>query len=188
MKITAFIFWGFMICLMVASLQVKAQVNPQKMNEALLNESVEAVVDSREPVEWHKVEVPENVKSPVRKQLKIKSAVPDTIFIGKVSTANGIRFLIPDITPSRSETFSYVLYVDQNKEIVGVDVLEYRENYGYEVDYSYFREQFKGTKNPEKIIFGRTIQNISGATISARSLTYAVHDVLLILNEIQLPR
>lgn len=119
--------------------------------------------------------------------MKAKQHVADTLYIGKVSTAKGPRFLIPDTAPSRSEQFSYVLFVDQSKHIAGVDVLEYRENYGYEIDYPFFRKQFEGKRQADKIIFGKTIQNISGATISARSITYSIHDIMLILNHIQLP-
>jgi len=166
---------------------IQAQVNPERMNADLLQKSVKAVLGTDHAVSWHRVAVPDSVHKTLRGQLKSKQQVADTLYIGKVSTNKGPRFVIPDIAPSRSEQFSYVLYVDQSKSIVGVDVLEYRENYGYEIDYPFFKKQFEGKQQADKIIFGRTIQNISGATISARSITYSIHDLLLILNHIQLP-
>jgi hypothetical protein len=142
---------------------------------------------SEKAIEWHEVLVSDQLTAKVKKQLKAKSEVADTLFIGTVTTGKEIQFILPDIAPSRSEKFSYLLYFNESKEITGVDVLEYRENHGYEIDYSYFRDQFKGKSNPRRITFGRTIQNISGATISAQSLTNSIHDLLLIINEIELP-
>lgn len=164
-----------------------AQVNPDRIDASLLPKSVKAILGRESPITWNRIEVPDSVKISLQGKLQMKQQIPDTLFIGTVSTEKGNRYLIPDIAPSRSEQFSYVLYVDSAKNIVGVDVLTYRENYGYEIDYPFFRKQFEGKRQADKIIFGRTIQNISGATISARSITYSIHDLLLILNKIQLP-
>lgn len=166
---------------------VKAQVNPDKINVGLLKKSLKAVIGTKNVITWNQIPVADSVQKSLAGKLKAKQNVADTLYIGKVSTDKGPRYVIPDIAPSRSEQFSYVLYVDQSKSIVGVDVLEYRENYGNEIDYSFFRNQFEGKQQANEIIFGRTIQNISGATISARSITYSIHDLLLILNNIQLP-
>ncbi|MCB0261140.1 MAG: FMN-binding protein, partial [Calditrichaeota bacterium] len=57
-------------------------------------------------------------------------------------------------------------------------VLIYRENYGGEIDYPAFRKQFRGKQRPQELVLGRSIQNISGATISVRSMTLATRDLL----------
>lgn len=168
-------------------MQLKAQVNPDQISNRLLDESVKAVLGTDQSPKWHKVAVGDSTIASLQQQLKAKAAVPDTIYIGTVSAEQGKQYILPDIAPSRSEKFSYLLYVNGQKRITGVDVLEYRENYGYEIDYSFFRNQFHGKSKAEDIIFGRSIQNISGATISARSLTNSVHDLMLIINHIQLP-
>lgn len=163
-----------------------AQVSPDAVNKDLLTESVDAVLGKGHKIKWIQKPVPESIKKSLEKNFKIKQSVPDTLYVGKVQVQDERRYLIPDIAPSKSEKYSFVLYLNGKKEVVDVDVLEYRENYGYEIDYEFFREQFHGKKNPQKVRFGRTIQNISGATISARSLTYAVHDLLTIIQKIDL--
>lgn len=178
----------FIIALLFAvPLSIKAQVNPRSLNSNLLKESVKAVLGSQKPVDWKKITVDSNSVKKIRKQFKAKLTIPDTLYIGKITIESKKTYIIPDIAPSRSEEFSYLLFINSSKEIVGVDVLEYRENYGYEIDYPFFRNQFKGKEKADRIVFGRTIQNISGATISARSLTNSIHDLLLMLNEISLP-
>lgn len=167
--------------------RLKAQVNPEKLDQSLIEESIQAVLGTEDEVKWHQIEVPDKVQKALNGQLKIKSGIPDTLFLGTVADDKSKHYILPDIAPSRSEQFSYLLYFDASKKITGVDVLDYHENYGYEIDNGYFRDQFKDKSNADKIIFGRTIQNISGATISARSLTNSVHDLMLIINQIQLP-
>lgn len=166
---------------------VQAQVNPGRIPASLIKKSVEAELGTKNSVTWNQVILPDEAKASLKGKLKIKNNIPDTIHVGVIKNDNNIQYLIPDIAPSRSEEFSYVLFFDESKSITGVDVLQYRENYGNEIDYPFFRKQFKGKQDPNKVIFGRTIQNISGATISVRSITYSIHDLLLILNQISLP-
>lgn len=177
----------FTLSLLFLPLSSGAQVNPDKINSSLIKESVKAVLGVKQDIQWNRVIIGDETKNKLKEQFKAKSGIADTLFIGSVASGESTRYVLPDIAPSRSEKFSYLLYFDESKEIIGVDVLEYRENYGYEIDYSYFRNQFKGKSRADKIVFGRTIQNISGATISARSLTNSIHDLMLIINKIQLP-
>lgn len=161
----------------------QAQVAPEKLNPSMLEESMKAVTGSKQ-VNWKVLFLSANLKKEIRPKLKLKKNLPDTLYLGTIRTDDAEYRLIPDIAPSKSEYYSFILYVDNNDAIKDVDVLEYRENYGYEIDYDYFRQQFRGKKESAEIRFRRSIQNISGATISARSLTYAVHDLMLILNQL----
>lgn len=177
-------YFAALILWMGVTASLYGQVSPSQINRKLLLESIDAVLGAHQKVEWQKVTLTDLNKGEIR--LRQQRSLPDTVFIGHVQTEEGERWIIPDIAPSRSETFSFVLYLDEQKRIVDVDVLEYRESYGYEIDYPFFREQFHDKSDPKEIRFGRSIQNISGATISARSLTYAVHDLLSIIKNIKL--
>lgn len=179
--------YTFFILLLAGSpIFARAQVSPDAVNKELLAESIDAVLGSEATVKWIAKPISGSIKKSLRKRLKIKQTVPDTLHLGKAQLQDGVRYIIPDIAPSKSEKYSFVLYLNGNREVIDVDVLEYRENYGYEIDYDFFREQFHGKKKPQDVRFGRTIQNISGATISARSLTYAVHDLLALMQKIDL--
>lgn len=161
-----------------------AQVAPSQISRKLMAKSMDAVLGDYRNLEWKTVRT--DVLDEEALDLRQKQSLPDTLYIGTVETGQGERWIVPDIAPSRSETFSFVLYLDPQKEIVDVDILEYRESYGYEIDYPFFRAQFHGKSKPEEIRFRRSIQNISGATISARSITWAVHDLMSIINHINL--
>lgn len=164
----------------------KSQVPPDSLQASLIQESIEAVLGDGLSVSWKARALSEADKKALRPTLKRGTALPDTLHVGRVRTNEGPRFLIPDAAPSKSKSFSLVLYLDEAGSVIDVDVLKYRENHGYEVDYPMFREQFRGKDQPGEVQFQRSIQNISGATISARSMTLAVHDLLAIVNRISL--
>lgn len=170
--------------ILVFTCTVQAQVKPTEVSQKLLKKSMKAVLGTDQPIQWEAIDIADLKKQEL--ELKQKRQLPDTLMIGSVQTDKGKRWIVPDIAPSKSETFSYLLYLDEEKKIVDVDVLTYRESYGYEIDYSFFREQFHGKSTPDEIRFGRSIQNISGATISVRSITYSVHDLLTIIQQIEL--
>ena len=64
-------------------------------------------------------------------------------------------------------------FVTQDQNIEEMRVLIYRETHGYEVQYPFFRNQFKGlhfrSKNNYKL--NKKIDGISGATLSVNALT-----------------
>lgn len=160
------------------------QATPSEISSNMLMKSMEEVLGSYQDPEWKAIGLGGLDEETL--QLKQTKTLPDSLYVGRVSTGDGVRWIIPDIAPSKSELFSFILYLDENKKILDVDVLTYRESYGYEIDYPFFRAQFKGMSQPDDIRFGRSVQNISGATISARSITYAVHDLLSILNHVDI--
>ncbi len=161
-----------------------AQVRPDSVSSVLLRQSIEAVLGTDSAVTWNAIPLSANLRAKLRDKQKRRRPLPDTLFVGFVPTDAGPRYVIPDEAPSRTETFSFVLYLDENWRVVDVDVIKYRENYGAEIDYPLFRKQFKNKSRPKDIVFRRSIQNISGATISARSITYAVHDLLVLMSAI----
>ncbi|NNC98881.1 MAG: FMN-binding protein [Gammaproteobacteria bacterium] len=65
--------------------------------------------------------------------------------------------------------------------IVNIKVLAYRESRGWEVKYSFFTDQFVGAQlKPEKIKLNKTIDGITGATLSVRALTKVAQIALLL--------
>ena len=57
-------------------------------------------------------------------------------------------------------------------------ILIYREDHGRQVGSQRWLKQFIGRKSGEKLVYGKDIDGISGATVSAKSMTLAVNNVL----------
>lgn len=172
------------VLLCVGTLNLHAQISPDEVQESLLTRSIASVLETNEKVTWEKSPIDTEFKKEVIPQLKIKTQLPDVLHLGHVWSGSEKYTILLDSAPSKSERFTFAIYLREDNSIEDVDVLTYRENYGYEIDYPVFRNQFRGKANPQELIFRRTIRNITGATISARSITYAVRDLLTIYQHI----
>ncbi len=166
------VFWGIMLGVFEMSM---AQLPPDTIAERLLSTSIKDVLGKEASVQWRRVEITETE----RKQFKrLFPEDASDFYIGHLSEEPPLDVMIAQAR-GKVELFVFAIYFHaESGEIWEVDVLDYREAYGGEIDYKAFRRQFKGKTNPKEIVFRRTIRNISGATISARSITRKVKEVL----------
>jgi Na+-translocating ferredoxin:NAD+ oxidoreductase RnfG subunit len=87
--------------------------------------------------------------------------------------------------PSKTDEFDYLILFDANLIIKKSKILVYREDYGGEIGSKRWLKQFIGKSQNDKMAYGNDIVAISGATISAQSMTQAVNNVLNSLAELQ---
>jgi Na+-translocating ferredoxin:NAD+ oxidoreductase RnfG subunit len=80
--------------------------------------------------------------------------------------------------PSKTDEFDYLILFDKDLVIMTSKILAYREDYGGEIGSSRWLKQFKGKTTSDELIYGDNIAAISGATISVKSMTNAVNNVL----------
>lgn len=80
--------------------------------------------------------------------------------------------------PSKTDQFDYLILLDKELIIMRTKVLAYRENYGGEIGSKRWLQQFEGKSFKSDIEYGNNIVAISGATISAHSMTNAVNNLL----------
>lgn len=80
--------------------------------------------------------------------------------------------------PSMKNIFDYVVLFTTDLSIKKSKVLIYRENHGRQIGSQRWLKQFIGMNANSALTYGEDIDAISGATISAKSMTKAVNDVL----------
>lgn len=85
----------------------------------------------------------------------------------------------------KNDFFDYMIVFNENLEIQKVVVLIYRSSYGGEIMAKSWLKQFIGKVRGEEMEFGKDIDGISGATISAPSMAKGVKAVSLLLNELK---
>ncbi len=93
------------------------------------------------------------------------------------SNSNTEAYMILSKGVGKMNEFDYMVVFKKDLSILKIKLLVYREEYGGEIGSSRWLKQFIGKSDPKKMKFGHDIQNISGATISARSLTEDVKKV-----------
>ncbi|MEM9077549.1 MAG: FMN-binding protein [Bacteroidota bacterium] len=80
--------------------------------------------------------------------------------------------------PSMKNIFDYVVLFNPDMSIKKSKVLIYREDYGRQIGSQRWLKQFIGKKTGDELVYSEDVDAIAGATISAKSMTKAVNDVL----------
>ncbi len=80
------------------------------------------------------------------------------------------------------EYFDYFLIIDSNIQVKKVKIYNYQATHGHEVMSSGWLRQFRGYNGEKELKYGRDIEAISGATISAKALN---DDVKYTLNQLE---
>lgn len=80
--------------------------------------------------------------------------------------------------PSMKNVFDYLVIFNSNLEIEKAKVLIYREQHGRQIGATRWLSQFDGMNSEDRPTLGKEIDGISGATISCKSMTKAVNELL----------
>lgn len=89
-------------------------------------------------------------------------------------------WLFVDEVLGKHEFITYAVAIDRDGRVTGVEILEYRESYGGEIQRASWRRQFHGRRVTDGLRFGRDVDGISGATLSARNVTDGVRKLLVL--------
>ncbi len=118
--------------------------------------------------------------------LKIPSDFSHGNFFKIHSEGNLLGFGYIGSALSKVTTFDYLVLFDSEFIITKSKVLIYREEYGGEIGSKRWLRQFIGKSvNTSELVYGDNIVPISGATISVRSMTRAINDLLKSIGELQ---
>jgi Na+-translocating ferredoxin:NAD+ oxidoreductase RnfG subunit len=103
----------------------------------------------------------------------------------KVWKAPGLGWFIVDEVLGKHEFITYAVGLNADGSVKQIEIMDYRETYGYEIRDAAWRAQFVGKTSESKLVLDHGIDNISGATLSCRHITDGVkrllvfHDVAL---------
>jgi len=97
------------------------------------------------------------------------------IKVWRVSTGG---FFIVDEVVGKHEFITYAIGLNADGSVKQIEILDYRESYGYEIRNRNWRQQFVGKTNADTLRLDQDIRNISGATLSCRHLTEGVRRLL----------
>lgn len=112
----------------------------------------------------------------------LNSKTPATLSVNNLfkihNDAQLIGYLYLGEAPSMKRKFDYIVMFNTDLTIKKSKVLIYREQHGKQIGSQRWLKQFIGLSVADTPIYGEDIDAISGATISASSMTKAVANVL----------
>ena len=97
----------------------------------------------------------------------------------KVWKVSGGGWFIVDEVLGKHEYITYALGLNAGGAVKQIEILDYRETYGYEVREVSWRQQFVGKTSQAPLKLDGDIRNISGATLSSRHITDGVRRLLV---------
>lgn len=104
----------------------------------------------------------------------------------RLSTADELLgYAFVDQAPSKTAKFDYLVVFDANLKVKHSKVLIYREEYGGEIGSKRWLKQFLGKSGGDRVDHETNIDGIAGATISVRSMTNAMDDLLQTIEILQ---
>jgi hypothetical protein len=89
-------------------------------------------------------------------------------------------WLVVDEVVGKHEMITYGVALSPTGAVLGIEILDYVESYGYEVAEAPWRKQFIGKTANDPIKLNRDIQNIGGATLSCKHITDGVKRITVL--------
>lgn len=119
----------------------------------------------------------------LRGQLPTKLTTDNFFLLTKGDALLGYAFV--DQAPSKTAKFDYLVVFDSNLKVKHSKILIYREEYGGEIGSKRWLKQFLGKSGGDRVDHETNIDGIAGATISVRSMTNAMDDLLQTIEILQ---
>lgn len=89
-------------------------------------------------------------------------------------SAAGDWFILDQVI-GKHEDIDIAVALSSTGQVTGIEILVYRETYGYEVRNEKWRAQFHGRDHSEVLELDEQIRNISGATLSCVHITDGIN-------------
>jgi len=89
-----------------------------------------------------------------------------------------VGYFVVDEVYGKHEYITYAVALEAGGRVRQIEILVYRESYGYEIRNSAWRAQFIGKKSGDPLRLDDDIKNISGATMSCRHISEGVRRLL----------
>ena len=116
---------------------------------------------------------------------KLAKKINGDNFFRVIKGEANLGYVFIDKAPSKTAKFDYLVVLDEDLKIVHSKVLVYREEYGGEIGSTRWLKQFIGKKVGDRVSHETNIDGIAGATISVRSMTSAIDQILQTIGELK---
>lgn len=120
----------------------------------------------------------ELIKVPSEINTTLPIQVTDTNFFKIISNNKNLGYYYLGQAYGKADYFDFIVIFDSNLIVTKVKILVYREDHGGEVGSKRWLKQFIGTTTEKQLKYQQDIAAISGATISAKSMTNEVNKLL----------
>ena len=170
--------------------ELKRYLTEQEMSMAEVylseEEAVKLMFPKSERIKKELLKVPMDKKVTIEERIGWK--FPEEafeVYIGETGTqTDGYAFV--QNTIGKHKPMTYMVGVDARGRVSNVELLVFRESRGSEVRTKRFNVQYEGKTASDPVRLNKDIINISGATMSVRSMTAGIKRALVLVDEFYL--
>jgi hypothetical protein len=170
--------------------EIKRYLTEQEMSMAEVflseEEAVKLMFPRSERIKKDLLRVPTDKKIAIEERIGWK--FPEDafeVYIGETGTQVDGYALVQN-TIGKHKPMTYMVGVDAHGRVSNVELLVFREARGSEVRTKRFNAQYEGKTVLDPVRINKDIINISGATMSVRSMSAGVKRVLVLIDEFYL--
>lgn len=116
--------------------------------------------------------------SKIKNSASTGTPIPDKKIWQALEAGKLVGWFIVDEVYGKHEFITYAVGINVDGTVRMIDIMDYRETYGYQVREAGWRGQFVGKNASASFKLNKGIDNISGATLSCKHLADGVKRVL----------
>jgi len=133
------------------------------------------------------VELSDDQRSEIEKQSGVRQRWKKQAVWRAEKAGQFLGWFVVDEVVGKHEFITYAVGLTPDSHVRGIEILVYRETYGYQVRTPEWRQKFVGKTLADPFKLDEDIPNISGATLSCQNVTKGVKR-LLVLQQVVLNR
>lgn len=148
-------------------------------------------VSGADHADWKDIAIPESliVSHPVQGKFLVLSdpqSIKKYIYIGRVNSCRqgGCSNPMETLNVETPEYFDYLIVFDSGLTVQQVKVYNYQATHGQEVTNKGWLKQFQGYNGSRPLTVGKSIDAISGATVSVREITSDIQEKTQLLKKL----
>lgn len=147
--------------------------------------SIKRILGEHVSFNYEKFVIPASIKKEIESASKQKFYA-DHIYLYKIYNDNHLKAVaFLDNVYGKSLPITFLVVLDLSGNIIGTEIIKYREPYGGAVQNENWEKQFVGKKSDSDLNVGEDIDAISGATISVNSVTRGIKKILFLYDKIK---
>jgi len=159
-------------------------LSPQENIKEQAERSISAFFGKNQELIFERITLSKSLINEIEKEIKQKF-VNDYIYQWKIYNGdNLLAYAYLDNVLGKTMPITFLTIIDLKNEVLHAEIIKYRESHGGEVSQRNWLNQFINKSVSNNFKLGDDISSISGATISARSITKGVKKTLLILKKL----
>lgn len=143
-----------------------------------VDQAQKAIFDKADTFKLTAVALSADQSSKIKNSASTGTPIPDKKIWQVLEAGKLAGWFVVDEVYGKHEFITYAVGINLDGTVRMIEIMDYRETYGYQVREASWRQQFVGKNASASFKLNKGIDNISGATLSCKHMADGVKRVL----------